>query len=172
MACSPALARVQQLLRHHSSQWLGDGRRPGWERMLKPFQKPLERKWVIFCFPEWFHWNLGKIIAVERSQFLLFCSFFSICFHTLPFEYTSSFSPPASPVLNLYPIPHHRNVQRQQKGKNKYNKQKIKIISNFLFQIQRKQGFINFQILMMAFRDQKSAEKYSKELWFNLYLVT
>lgn len=59
--------------------------------------------------------------------------------------------------VTLSPIPHHRKVQRQQKGKNKYNKEKIKDISNFLFQ--RKTGFIDFQIIMMAFCDQESAEK-------------
>lgn len=55
VALSPAPALVEQLFWHHSSQWLGDRRKPGWGRMLKPFQKPLERKLVIFCFPEWFH---------------------------------------------------------------------------------------------------------------------
>lgn len=108
-------------------------------------------------------WKISVFVVLFFLFYLFSHASFWICF----LLFTSSLS-----CVNLYPIPHHRNVQRQQKGKNKYNKQKIKIISNFLFQIQRKQGFINFQILMMAFCDQKSAEKYSKELWFNLYLVT
>lgn len=37
-------------------------------------------------------------------------------------------------LVTLYPIPHHRKVQTQQKGKNKYNKEKIRKVSNFLFQ--------------------------------------
>lgn len=125
--------------------------------VLKRFQKPLERKWVIFCFPEWFHWNLGKIIAVGRSRFLLFCSFFIICFHMLLFEYTSSYSSLASPLLPFIPYPTiERCGDSGRERKNTVNKRK-RTLPNFLFQIQWKEFLVSFQMVMMAFYDQKAA---------------
>lgn len=81
-------------------------------------------------------WKIS-VFVVLLLLFYLF-SHASYWMYFLLFVSTLSFVP-------LYPIPHHRKVQRQQKGKTKYNREKIKTISNFLFQIQRKQVPLTFR---------------------------
>lgn len=105
-------------------------------------------------------WKIS-VFAVLFFLFYLF-SHASYWMYFLLFISTLSF-------VTLYPIPYHRKVQRQQKRKNEYNKDKNHF--KFPFPAPEKTGFINFQILI-TFSDQKSDEKYSKELWFNLYRVT
>lgn len=124
-------------------------------------------KLVIFCFPEWFHWNLGKIIAVERFQLLLFCSLlfvFASFLLLLPpppsFFFVSgereNIPAPFLP-LRCYPLLRLPPQKKWKVGRGrKRNKNLIKKISNFPFpDLVKTVFFINFQILMMAFYDQK-----------------